>query len=130
MPSLAPLISGEGHTAHSTGADLAAVQLQPGALQLPALAELSADVHCCRCSPQDESMFVFVPGPDDPSPGPVLPQAPLPSYFSAQLQEQLPNAVFTSNPCRIRYRAQEIVVFRWGPGARLPACLPACPGPT
>jgi hypothetical protein len=70
-------------------------------------------------------MFVFVPGPDDPSPGPVLPQAPLPSYFSAQLQEQLPNAVFTSNPCRIQYRAQEIVVFRWGPAACLPAQVPS-----
>jgi hypothetical protein len=58
----------------------------------------------------------------------VLPQPPLPSYFTSRLSEQLPNAIFTSNPCRIRYRAQELVVLRWA-GLSRPAAAPAQPVP-
>jgi DNA polymerase epsilon subunit 2 len=58
------------------------------------------------------SQFVFVPGPNDPGLGHILPQTALPSYFTGELQAVLPSAVFATNPCRIRYYTREIVVFR------------------
>lgn len=58
------------------------------------------------------SRFVFVPGPLDPGGGGILPQPPLPAYFSERLAEELPSAVFASNPCRIRYGNKEMVFFR------------------
>ncbi|PNH03039.1 DNA polymerase epsilon subunit 2 [Tetrabaena socialis] len=36
-----------------------------------------------------ESRFVFVPGPDDPGPGPILPQPPLPRSLTAELRRVL-----------------------------------------
>ena len=50
---------------------------------------------------QASSKFVFVPGPLDPGPGDVLPRPPLPSYFTEKLAEEMPSAVFASNPCRV-----------------------------
>jgi DNA polymerase epsilon subunit 2 len=58
------------------------------------------------------SRFVFVPGPTDPGAGDVLPRPGLPKYFTQKLRSKLPNAVFSSNPCRITFYAQEIVIFR------------------
>ena len=52
--------------------------------------------------------FVFVPGPGDPSPSTALPQPPLPAYFTGELRRVLPTAVFASNPCRVRYLAQQV----------------------
>lgn len=49
---------------------------------------------------QAHSRFVFVPGPNDPGLGHMLPQPALPSYFTSELQAVLPNAVFATNPCR------------------------------
>uniref|UniRef100_A0A0K0D0K6 DNA polymerase epsilon subunit n=1 Tax=Angiostrongylus cantonensis TaxID=6313 RepID=A0A0K0D0K6_ANGCA len=55
--------------------------------------------------------FVFVPGPDDPCLNLVLPRPHLPgvlfNYF-----EQIPNCIFATNPVRMQYACQEIVVFR------------------
>ncbi len=61
---------------------------------------------------QDESKFIFVPGPGDPGPGNVLPRPALPAYFTSDLRQLLPTAVFASNPCRIRLYTQEVVLFR------------------
>lgn len=60
------------------------------------------------------SRFIFVPGPQDPSTGHpnVLPRPALPKVFTRRLLTVLPNAVFASNPCRLRYFTQEIVIFR------------------
>eukprot|EP00937_MAST-01D_sp_MAST-1D-sp2_P002524 g2524.t1 len=58
------------------------------------------------------SQFVFVPGPDDPGAANVLPRPALPRFFTDRLRARLPNAYFASNPCRIRFYTQEIVVFR------------------
>ena len=58
------------------------------------------------------SRFVFVPGPNDPGAGPTLPRAPLPKVFTRSLRESLAAVTFTSNPCRIRFYTQEIVLFR------------------
>ena len=58
------------------------------------------------------SRFIFVPGPNDPGAGNVLPRHPLPDYFVKGIKEKLANVRFASNPCRIRYYTQEIVVSR------------------
>ncbi|XP_063900914.1 DNA polymerase epsilon subunit 2-like isoform X2 [Zophobas morio] len=59
------------------------------------------------------SKFIFVPGPQDPGPGHVLPRPPLPDVLTKPLKDLLKhNAVFATNPCRVRYGTQEIVVFR------------------
>ena len=61
------------------------------------------------------SQFIFVPGPSDPSTGHanVLPRPAIPSIFTARLRQVLQNnVVFASNPCRIRFFTQEIVILR------------------
>eukprot|EP00026_Physarum_polycephalum_P006927 Phypoly_transcript_06980.p1 GENE.Phypoly_transcript_06980~~Phypoly_transcript_06980.p1 ORF type:complete len:527 (+),score=94.26 Phypoly_transcript_06980:91-1671(+) len=62
-----------------------------------------------------KSKFVLVPGPADPC-GNVLntvPRHPLPKVFAQPLLDRLPNSVtLATNPCRIRYCTQEIIVFR------------------
>lgn len=50
--------------------------------------------------PQNNSHLVFIPGPGDPCAGDVLPQPPLPKFFTEQLRTVLPKASFASNPCR------------------------------
>lgn len=61
---------------------------------------------------QEESKFIFVPGPGDPGPSDVLPRPALPAYFTSELRQLLPTAVFASNPCRVRLYTQEVVLFR------------------
>lgn len=58
------------------------------------------------------SRFLFIPGPDDPGPSKVLPRCALPKYITEELQKHIPNAMFTSNPCRIKFYTQELVFFR------------------
>lgn len=55
--------------------------------------------------------FVFVPGLDDPG-GSVLPRPPIPSVFTKALRERLSDVTFASNPCRLRFYSQDIVLFR------------------
>jgi DNA polymerase epsilon subunit 2 len=59
-----------------------------------------------------QTKFVFVPGPQDPGLGNVLPRPPIPHFFTKKLREKLPNVEFTSNPCRILYYGKEYVFFR------------------
>lgn len=61
---------------------------------------------------RQQSRFVFVPGPSDAGGSGVLPRPPLPVIFTQRLRNVLPNAIFSSNPCRIRFYTQEIVIFR------------------
>uniref|UniRef100_F1KYE6 DNA polymerase epsilon subunit n=1 Tax=Ascaris suum TaxID=6253 RepID=F1KYE6_ASCSU len=58
-----------------------------------------------------ESHFVFVPGSDDPTIGTILPRPPLPFALFEQMKK-IPNCSFASNPCRIQYANQEIVILR------------------
>lgn len=58
------------------------------------------------------SHFVFVPGPLDPWSSTTLPRFPLPDTFAARLLQRVPKARFVSNPCRLRYFGQEIVICR------------------
>ncbi|KAH7285268.1 hypothetical protein KP509_33G019600 [Ceratopteris richardii] len=61
---------------------------------------------------KERSKFLFIPGPEDIGPANVLPRPALPKMFSREVQKHLPDAVFCSNPCRIRFYSQEIVLFR------------------
>lgn len=58
--------------------------------------------------------FVIIPGPADAGPGNILPRPPLPAMltagFVAALSEE--RVKLGSNPCRLRYMTQEIVMFR------------------
>ncbi|KAK3092347.1 hypothetical protein FSP39_001653 [Pinctada imbricata] len=60
----------------------------------------------------ENSRFLFVPGPQDPGPATILPRTPIPNYVTEEVTRKLPLATFTTNPCRIQYCTQEIVVFR------------------
>ncbi|KAJ3669482.1 hypothetical protein LUZ60_011432 [Juncus effusus] len=61
---------------------------------------------------KEHSRFLFIPGPDDAGPSKVLPRPALPKYLTEELQNLVPNAIFSTNPCRIKYYTQEIVFFR------------------
>ncbi|TEB35649.1 epsilon DNA polymerase [Coprinellus micaceus] len=56
--------------------------------------------------------FVFVPGPLDITVNSVLPYRPILSTFVTKLKARLPKVHFASNPCRIKFFNQEIVIFR------------------
>ncbi|KAH3756010.1 DNA polymerase epsilon subunit 2 [Pelomyxa schiedti] len=58
--------------------------------------------------------FVFVPGPNDPcgNLNRTLPYPPLPTCLIEPLTTVLEKVSFPTNPARIRYCTQEIVVFR------------------
>ncbi|KAK8501243.1 hypothetical protein V6N13_026944 [Hibiscus sabdariffa] len=58
---------------------------------------------------KEQSKFVFIPGPNDPGPSTVLPRCALPKYLTEELQKHVPNAIFSSNPCRVKFYTQEIV---------------------
>ncbi|KAK7270679.1 hypothetical protein RJT34_26009 [Clitoria ternatea] len=61
---------------------------------------------------KEQSKFLFIPGPNDAGPSTVLPRCALPKYLTEELQKHIPNALFSSNPCRIKFYNQEIVFFR------------------
>jgi DNA polymerase epsilon subunit 2 len=61
---------------------------------------------------RNNSRFMFIPGPSDPGSAVIYPRPPLPSHLTKDLKELVPNAEFLSNPARIQYCTQEIVVFR------------------
>lgn len=56
--------------------------------------------------------LVFVPGPQDLTVNSVLPRKHLLSSFTARLRAKIPNIHLASNPCRIKFFGQEIVVYR------------------
>ena len=59
-----------------------------------------------------DARFVFVPGPHDPGAGNTVPRPGLPALVTKALRKRLRHVQFASNPCRIRFYAQEIVIFR------------------
>lgn len=58
------------------------------------------------------SNFVFVPGNKDPWGGNTLPQRAIPPSFVTRMKQKVRKVTFTTNPCRIRYCTQDIVVYR------------------
>ncbi|GAA6030941.1 hypothetical protein JCM8097_008948 [Rhodosporidiobolus ruineniae] len=58
------------------------------------------------------SHFLLIPGPTDPWSSAALPRPALPEPLVKALIAKVPNLTLGSNPCRIRWFSQEIVVFR------------------
>lgn len=58
------------------------------------------------------SQFLFVPGPTDPSSANIFPRPPLPRHITSELRQLVPTAKFLTNPARIQYCTNHIVVFR------------------
>jgi len=63
--------------------------------------------------------FVFVPGPLDLTSNATLPRKPILSSFTSQLRAKVPKVHFATNPCRLKFFAQEIVIFREDTMARM-----------
>ena len=60
---------------------------------------------------QAHSKIILVPGPHDPFDSGILPRRSIASPFTKALQK-IPNVEFATNPCRISFYSQEILVFR------------------
>ncbi|RLN63551.1 hypothetical protein BBP00_00004060 [Phytophthora kernoviae] len=60
----------------------------------------------------ENSRFVLVPGPNDPGSSHSFPRHPLPDLCTRELTRKVPNVMCSTNPCRIRYYTQDIVIFR------------------
>ncbi|KAF9931098.1 DNA-directed DNA polymerase epsilon, subunit B [Linnemannia zychae] len=58
------------------------------------------------------SYFIFVPGPNDPWGASILPRPKIPDFYTAKIRSLAKRSIFASNPCRIKYCDQEIVIFR------------------
>lgn len=56
--------------------------------------------------------FLFVPGPLDITMNITLPRRPLLSSLVGRLKTKVPKAHLGTNPCRIKFFDQEIVIFR------------------
>jgi DNA polymerase epsilon subunit 2 len=57
--------------------------------------------------------FIFVPGRGDPAAANILPRPAIPDSITKDIKDKLGDAViFTTNPCRIQYCTQEIVLIR------------------
>jgi DNA polymerase alpha/epsilon subunit B len=61
-----------------------------------------------------QASFVLLPGPHDPCilGGITLPRGKLSAYFTKGLSDKVAHLHFASNPCRLRFYTQEIVLFR------------------
>lgn len=59
-----------------------------------------------------KSQFLLIPGPTDPWTSGFIPQPALPDILVQVLKDKIPNITFGSNPCRVRYFSQELVIFR------------------
>ncbi|KAI0058985.1 DNA polymerase epsilon, subunit B [Artomyces pyxidatus] len=66
-----------------------------------------------------QTHFLLVPGPLDLAANALLPRRPLLSSFTARLRAKVPKLHLGSNPCRIKFFGQEIVVFREDMMARM-----------
>jgi hypothetical protein len=81
--------------------------------------EALADLIASYPSITRSTHFVFVPGPLDMTSNSVFPRRPLLSTLTARLKSKLPRVHFGSNPCRIKYFGQEIVIIRENLMARM-----------
>ncbi|KAI0034454.1 DNA polymerase epsilon subunit B [Vararia minispora EC-137] len=63
--------------------------------------------------------FVFVPGPTDLAANSILPRRPLLSFATTRLRSKIPHVHLSSNPCRIKFFGQEVVIFREDMMARM-----------
>uniref|UniRef100_A0A336M4A5 DNA polymerase epsilon subunit n=1 Tax=Culicoides sonorensis TaxID=179676 RepID=A0A336M4A5_CULSO len=59
-----------------------------------------------------ETYIVMVPANEDPISVNVLPRPPLPESLTSEMQKKCPKVIFTTNPCRIQYCTQQIVIMK------------------
>ncbi|KAF3421490.1 hypothetical protein E2986_08250 [Frieseomelitta varia] len=59
-----------------------------------------------------DSKFIFVPAINDIGSPKILPRLPLPNNLTEDFRNNIPGAIFATNPCRIQYCTKEIVVLR------------------
>ncbi|EAT45964.1 AAEL002785-PA [Aedes aegypti] len=59
-----------------------------------------------------ETDVVLVPSSEDPTTANILPRPPLPEYLTGDLKKSYPRLVLATNPCRLQYCTQQIVVCR------------------
>lgn len=56
--------------------------------------------------------FLLIPGPIDSGSNIALPRRPIPAQLTKSLTDRVAHVTFASNPCRVRFFTQEIVIFR------------------
>lgn len=69
-----------------------------------------------------ETKIILIPGSNDPwhaASMSVLPFRPLPKIFTGRVERAASDIVFATNPCRLCYLSQELVLFRDDTGAKL-----------
>jgi len=71
-----------------------------------------ADAICSCPNLAQNAKFLLVPGPEDPGCGVALPRRAIPEEYTKDLRRRVKNVSFASNPSRVRFYTQEIVLFR------------------
>ena len=59
-----------------------------------------------------QSQFVLIPGPNDVGPANMLPRPGIPKSVAKGLLDEVPNVTLGSNPCRLRFKGSDLVLFR------------------
>ncbi|KAG6443426.1 hypothetical protein O3G_MSEX002868 [Manduca sexta] len=86
---------------------------QEHCLQLKRALNTLADIINQFSRLKETCKFIFVPGRSDPCSGNILPRQALPNSVTQEIRDKLQDIViFTTNPCRIQYCTQELVVTR------------------
>lgn len=82
-------------------------------MQLRAALINLSEMICSFPNLRGNSKFIFVPGKGDPVAANILPRPPIPKSITADIQQKLGDSVvFATNPCRLQYCTQEIVLMR------------------
>eukprot|EP00557_Chaetoceros_sp_GSL56_P007669 CAMPEP_0176503636 /NCGR_PEP_ID=MMETSP0200_2-20121128/15474_1 /TAXON_ID=947934 /ORGANISM="Chaetoceros sp., Strain GSL56" /LENGTH=592 /DNA_ID=CAMNT_0017902951 /DNA_START=200 /DNA_END=1978 /DNA_ORIENTATION=- len=71
-----------------------------------------ANVICKTPKIATKGKFILVPGQNDPGIGGIMPRSQIPDYFTSGLRSKVKNVHLVSNPCRLRFFSQEIVICR------------------
>lgn len=74
--------------------------------------EALAETICSCPRLSKDAKFVIIPGPNDAGDNLSLPRRGIPSKLVEGLSRRVAHVSFGSNPCRIKFFTQEIVVFR------------------
>lgn len=82
-------------------------------MQLKARLKLLGEMISNNCPTlKKETDLVLVPAPDDPIAPVILPRIGLPESLCAGLKRLVPRTILATNPCRLQYCTQQIVVCR------------------
>lgn len=77
--------------------------------KLTSLGEMIAN-NCATI--KKETDIILVPALEDPASPVILPRPPLPDKLCADFKRMLPRTILATNPCRLQYCTQQIVVCR------------------